>query len=297
MDYNDFNNYVLNHLEKYKRDVLRIEKKGVYKYKGEVIRKGHILPLDSSLSAIEAKKQVVKEFNQLNCIKEQPFLIEGNLHRYAHHLNSSQLMCYNFFRPYIKEKGGIYSPTQDLVNLLCLHNIKFCLSDNAKCQFEYVNQESEWTDENTNFDFYIESGGKRIYFEIKYTEKSFGNCKNDKYHKDKFEGKYKDFKDGYKEKIKNCPAIKEEKRNIEFNGDFCKNYQLLRNVIRVTTPEIFSVFVFDERNDNISTHFESFMNNYISEDYKNNVIAITWQELVENLKSCHREQFCEKYLN
>ena len=143
MTYNQFREHVLKHLEDYKRKILGIEENGTYRE----ISKGHILPLDCSLSSIKAKEQVVKESNQLKCIKEQPFLIAGHLHRYAHHLNSSQLMCYNFFRPYIKRTKERYCPTPKLVKLLCDNGIKICLDDNAKCQFEYVNQEQEWEDE------------------------------------------------------------------------------------------------------------------------------------------------------
>ena len=95
----------------------------------------------------------------------------------------------------------------------------------------------------------------------------------------------------------NCPAIKEGMRNkIEFDEDFRQNYQLFRNVLRVTNSETYSVFIYDERNNSIVTQFKEFEKNYISDKYKKNVIAITWQELVKSLESCHREQFCKKYL-
>lgn len=294
MTYSFFLESVLEHLEKYKREVLKIEDKGTYKYQGKDIPKGHILPLTPP----KTKEQIVKEFNQLECIKNQPFLIAGHLHRYAHHLNSSQIMCYNFFRPYIKGTIDKYFPTKDLVKLLHDNGINICLCDGAKCKFEYVNLEPEWEDEGTNFDFFLESGEKKIYFEIKYTEQGFGGCKNDEKHKNKFEGNYMNFKGGYKEKIEECHAIKEGmKHEIKFDEDFRKNYQLFRNVIRVINKKTYSVFIYDERNEIILTQFKNFRDNYISDEYKENVIAITWQELAnKDLKSDHREQFCKKYL-
>ena len=293
MTYIKFKEHVLDHLEKYKRAVLGVKEKGTYRYKGMDIPEGHILPLDSSLDPSKTKERVVVEFNQLESIKEEPFLIAGHLHRYAHHLNSSQLMCYNFFRPYIE----VDKPNQELINLLVSHEIEISLCADAKCQFEYVNQEPEWRDEGTNFDFYLESGKKKIYFEIKYTETDFGSCENDVKHKNKFDGRYMRFKGGYKEKIEDCPAIKEEMRNkIKFDKDFRKNYQLFRNVIRVINLNTYSVFIYDERNNSIVTQFEKFREDYISKEYKKNVIGFTWQELTKDLKSCHREQFCKKYL-
>ncbi len=293
MTYNQFMEHVLKHLEDYKRDVLGIEVKGIYKYQGMEIPKGYILPLDK-----QAKKQAVEEFNQLECIKEKPFLIAEHLHRYAHHLNSSQLMCYNFFRPYIERpRDAGDKPNQDLIDLLVSHDVNISLCDNAKCQFEYVNDEPEWRDEGTNFDFYIESGKTKIYFEIKYTEQGFGGCEKDVNHENKFEGNYKGFKGGYKEKIVNCPAIKEDmKHGIKFDDDFRKNYQLFRNVIRVINKKTYAVFIYDARNYSIVTQFENFRDSYISDEYKKNVIAITWQKLVENLESCHIKQFRKKYL-
>ena len=67
------------------------------------------------------------------------------------HLNASQAMCINFFYPLI-EKGVAGK---------------------------------------TNFDFYMKLGFEvNIYFEIKYTETSFGNAKHDSKYKNKFYSTY-----------------------------------------------------------------------------------------------------------
>lgn len=293
MTYNKFMERVLTHLEKYKWETLGIKQDGTYKYQGEYIPKGHILPINIGKS----KKDIVKENNVLAYVKKRckDFIIKDqDLHRFSHHLNSSQMMCYNFFRPYIEADN---SPNRDLINLLVAHGIELSLHDEAKCQFEYVNQEQEWKDEGTNFDFYIGSGKKKIYFEIKYTEKDFGGCKDDEYHKNKFEGSYKGFKGGYKKKIMNCPAIKDNIRSkIEFDEMFRKNYQLFRNVIRVTNIETYSVFIYDERNNSIVNQFVNFWENYIADDYKNKVRGITWQDLVKDMESNHGNEFVQKYL-
>lgn len=290
MSYEDYLINVKDHLRCYKCKKLGIEENGIFKYRGENVPETHILPLGEGK---EAKRLAVEEYNQLECVKNYSFLIAKDLHRYSHHLNSSQLMCYNFFRPLVED-----DKKQQLIDILRDLKLDIDKSDKVRCVFEYVSRESEWTDEGTNFDFYLESGNTKVYFEIKYTEQGFGPCKNDGSHRNKFEGNYKSFKGGYKKKIEECPAIKEKIRNnIKFDEDFCKNYQLIRNVIRVTDLKKYSLFVYDERNERIKKQFKTFKNTFISEEYKDNVIGLTWQELVKYLDSQHRKEFEEKYLN
>lgn len=228
----------------------------------------------------------MKEYNVLKCLKGVDFLIEKDLHRYAHHLNSSQLMCYNFFRPYIIKEGSKTSPNDALIDLLSNY-IAINQSDDAECHFEYV-QGGEYEGEDTNFDFYLKSDETEVFFEIKYTEAGFGKCEKDDRHKDKFERIYNGL-------IKKCPAIKD---SITFNDEFCKNYQLFRNSIRATGKNKYVIFIYDENNQYCKDQLDEFLKKYITDDYKNmNIIGITWQDLAHKLKSPHREEFIDKYLS
>lgn len=284
MSYKDFRDKVLDKLEKYKNDVLGIKEKGIFRYKGEDKPEGHILPTCQG----ESKKSMAKKYNVLNCLKDEEFLInENDLHRYAHHLNSSQLMCYNFFRPYIEVEEDKIRPNKILIDLLRKYNIAINQYDDAICQFEYVQQDSEYNGEGTNFDFYLKSGETEVFFEIKFTEAGFGKCDCDEKHKNKFGTIYKTL-------IKGCPAIK---KPITYGKEFCRNYQLFRNSIRTKDNNKYVIFIYDENNSYCKKQLQEFFDNYIKDEYKNNIIGITWQNIVEKSESPYKDEFIEKYLS
>ena len=229
---------------------------------------------------------IVKEYNVLKCLKNEDFLIEKELHRYAHHLNSSQLMCYNFFRPYIEVEGDKLRPNNALIDLLRKY-IAINQYDDALCQFEYVQQDCEYKGENTNFDFYLKSGDTEVFFEIKYTETEFGKCDNDQKHEEKFNTIYNRL-------IMGCPAIK---KPITYNKEFCKSYQLLRNSIRAKDKNKYIIFIYDGNNSYCKKQLNEFIDNYIKDEYKNNIKGITWQDIVEKSESPCKDEFIKKYLS
>ena len=141
-------------------------------------------------------------------------------HMYAHHLNSSQMMCMNFFYPLMIEDR------LDIILKAINSKIKW---GKPVALFEFnspmeVGKAAELNKEKlfgepTNFDFFITtSNGYRVYFEIKYTEAEFGapEKKNNSYpqkYYDKFEV-YKSlipscFKDEYKANADENPIISE----------------------------------------------------------------------------------------
>ena len=77
----------------------------------------------------EQKKEVIKK-NLLKGVKADML---SKPHTDAHHLNSSQILCYNFFRPLIDKNGGA---TQELVDRLSEQGIP--IEKGAKCTFEYT---------------------------------------------------------------------------------------------------------------------------------------------------------------
>lgn len=283
MSYKTFKENVLCRLGKYKYEELKIKENGIFRYKKENKPYLHILPINKGKS----KTDVVKEYNVLSCLKDEEFLInENDLHRYAHHLNSSQLMCYNFFRPYIEVEGDKLRPNNALIDLLRKY-IAINQYDDAICQFEYVQQDSEYNGEGTNFDFYLKSGETEVFFEIKFTEAGFGKCDCDEKHKNKFGTIYKTL-------IKGCPAIK---KPITYGKEFCRNYQLFRNSIRTKDNNKYVIFIYDENNSYCKKQLQEFFDNYIKDEYKNNIIGITWQNIVEKSESPYKDEFIKKYLS
>jgi hypothetical protein len=98
------------------------------------------------------------------------------------HLNSSQIMCFNFFYPLMKEG--------ELDQLAKIIKVNESVS---KAEFELVPE----VNEGTNIDFMLEfKSGRRALFEIKYSESSFGSRNFSKLKlmdQDKYEKKYVEY--------------------------------------------------------------------------------------------------------
>lgn len=280
---------IKDHLTEYKKNTFPELPDGVFKKKSKTPYP-YILPLK------DGKIDAVKQYNTLKCIADtKTFLLTSEqLHIYAHHLNSSQMMCYNFFRPFISEDG---TPTRELFSILQTVGIPVSFSDNARCFFEYEQEEREWQGERTNnskgtnFDFYLRSGDVEIFFEIKYTEDGFGKFSKDKNELLRHQNKFDSF---YSDKLANCPALK---KKVEYGEEFRINYQLLRNTIRATSRNKYVVFVYDANNPHTYRQLNQFLSEYIAYEYKNNVIALEWQKLVIASHPNQIFEFWNKYLN
>lgn len=281
--------HIKDHLTEYKKNTFPELPDGVFKKKSKTPYP-YILPLK------DGKIDAVKQYNTLKCIADtKTFLLTSEqLHIYAHHLNSSQMMCYNFFRPFISEDG---TPTRELFSILQTVGIPVSFSDNARCFFEYEQEEREWQGERTNnskgtnFDFYLRSGDVEIFFEIKYTEDGFGKFSKDKNELLRHQNKFDSF---YSDKLANCPALK---KKVEYGEEFRINYQLLRNTIRATSRNKYVVFVYDANNPHTYRQLNQFLSEYIAYEYKNNVIALEWQKLVIASHPNQIFEFWNKYLN
>lgn len=121
---------------------------------------GHILDIS---------KSEIEEYNFLSDMKFD-LLPEEKIHMYAHHLNSSQVLCYNYFRPILNDDR---TPKQELIDILKDKHI--AISKNAICTFEYKSPNYE--EQGTVFDFHIKDEDVEIFFEIKYTEDGFSSVK------------------------------------------------------------------------------------------------------------------------
>lgn len=225
MSYSNFYTKVKESLATYKTQVLGIQEDGYWRGKPY----GHILP-----------QQFIKS-NFLEGIPLPPK--ELKLHTDAHHLNSSQVLCYNFFRPY--SKGNDYLiPKESLFILLNHFGINIEYEVNAFCEFEHE-QEGDWKGEGTNFDFYLKSGIKECFFEIKYTEPEFGHFQLEKAsntRKNKITSLYYP-------KIQSCPVFNDFLRcNISDLHLLGENYQIIRNIIRVQDKNCYVIFITDDNN-------------------------------------------------
>ncbi len=274
----NFDEQVKKHMEEYKEKVLGITEKGVYVHKGELHKYGHILPKDKKWkNIIPYKAYDIRDYN---------IITESKLHKYFHHLNSSQAICLNFFYPLVIEKR--------------LDLILNKLSIDGDVDYNNVKFEKESDVDNgygrpTNFDFYIPTtDNKKIYFEIKYTESEFGKAKNDAEHQNKYN-------DLYKQLLYNNKAI-----NNKYNDQdkFFENYQILRNLVHINQDSTV-VFIYPEKNINIRKAAEKAKNKMIASNWQDHFISVTWEDIVQaleskitdkDLKEYYSIKFTEKYL-
>lgn len=235
----------------------------------------HILPKDKrELNLLPKYRDYLSDYMKTND-KLKP-------HIYFHHLNSSQAMCLNFFYPLMKEK--------ELEIILNAIGFK-----NERVNYDSVCFEKksiiEKTYRATFFDFYMETTlGKKIYFEIKYTEQQFGKAKSDKLHSNKFDNVYKN----------NLGSISNRYSNKK---DFLENYQIMRNLICISENS-YVVFIYPNGNRKIKTQAEFAKNNFLKNNYDNNLINLTWENLIlkteketqNNNINTQLKDFKEKYM-
>jgi hypothetical protein len=196
-----FEGAVKRHLAAYKQKKLSVTEDGVFLFRNRRYILPHILPTGC------------KKLNILPSVRDEFWSWHGrarplvHLHRYFHHLNSSQALCFNLFFPFLQ----MGPPSIDL-----LSGLLGCAEERVRhAAFEFV----PVPEEGTNFDFMLElESGRRILLEIKYTESGFGAAKDDDEHNLKFRSIYSTrlaerFTDAYQEK-----------------GQFFKNYQIQRNL-------------------------------------------------------------------
>lgn len=238
----NFDNESRKTLEKYNRFVLKNNRTG--EYRGHSY--SHVLPNDLRhknflipLNEIKFSGPYLEFLNIDNCpIK---------LHSYGTHLNSSQVLCINFFYEFIKDKNKL----QKLVDYFNIGKQKV----ESAC-FEYgLCDESE-------IDFCILlNNKKRLYCEIKYKE-TFGGVldkKNPKY------------------PIKKKVFYKDA--DISFDH-FCDDYQFIRNVCAAKRDDSWAIFIFPKRNELALEHYNECVNHLKNRrDFK--FKAIYWEDLIK----------------
>lgn len=256
-----------------KRDYAEGRKKHLAKYAIEKDLKCGGLwqgkPYSHILFVEDAKQKM--DIVKMNLLKGVESDLLKSPHTYAHHLNSSQILCYNFFRPYIDENGGA---SQILVDLLLNQGIS--IEQGAKCTFEYTDNLDKMEkkgDKPTEFDFHIIGSDVEVFFEIKYTENSFGDAKKDDNHKEKYELVYKPL-------LEKAPCLN---HTPEFK-EFAKFYQLYRNAIRITDKNKHLILLYPKNNTTVNKEATTFLENKIREEYRGNIHILHWEDIVKEGK-------------
>lgn len=236
---------VYDHLEKYKKETLKIPENGVFKG----IEYGHILP---------------KENGPLNYIwveKKMNYNLKIKQHMYWYHLNSSQTMCINFFLPLIlKEK-------KDYLSLF----FEKVLGINKKIKHSEFEKELEKG--STNFDFYAEdSDGRHYYFEIKYTEYDVSK----KTSTEKVKETYEKF---YQNDVKSNPTFSKVDEDMFMN----KHYQAYRNMVKAKGDD-YSIFITMDGNEGVDKEIDKALADLDlnrENAREKNIILLHWGEVVK----------------
>lgn len=266
MKYQEFKKKVIDNLEKYKLETLGCEEKGIHENK----EYGHILP---------------KKLKSLNFIKGVTPPKDIHYHIYAHHLNSSQSMCINFFQPIMK-------------NNLLLSLLRETIDIDIPKEATIIKSNLEYKDPNgkddTKFDFYLElSTGEKIYFEVKYTENGFGKVSKS--------NETNVFPQKYEEKYTNVyKAQLEESLHLKglSKDELYKHYQINRDISYIKSLKEYVVFLYPFDN-------ESLVNELKEVPQYGNTYSLDWGVLaskaLEESKDTelHRvyKEFYDKYLS
>jgi len=202
----NYQDRLLVHLAAYKRDMLGVSEPGIFRYRGRDVPKDHILPVaEKWLNILEPKRQLVREYLDQNQAVE--------LHRYFHHLNSSQAFAFNLFIPFFE--GGDDAAQMLLSALGQESGLISWEAESVPDAAEQTNLDAEW----------CTADGQRTICEVKLSEREFGTATDDDAHRAKLSELYEPALRGHV-----SPELLEPVA-------FFAAYQILRNVWHMLKAE------------------------------------------------------------
>lgn len=238
-------------------------------------------------------RDISDNFIDGNVIKNS--VIKGNIsgsrkdlkyHKDAAHLNSSQVMCINFFKKFFEKEDW----EKYLLNTLKNVGVPLNQSQIVGAIFEFEPCQKE----RTNFDFYIElDDGRHISIEVKYTETEFGGVSLDKNDPDKYARKWVET---YKNMVNESPYLFGITEN-----DFYANYQINRNIVYAKKNDIVLFLTPLENDSKKLCAGRMYIDGFINENIRN----IYWTELTDVLMELIQDEpklfdyyrkFREKYI-
>lgn len=269
-----FRNYAYEHLAQYKVAVLGVQENGLFHYGGRDIPKSHILPIAHRYMNVLERYRAKFWLSKYAKVK---------LHRYFHHLNSSQALCINLFYPLIAEsKLGFF-----LQFLGIAPEVDLCALFEKESAIEV-------TARRTSFDFSVLlATGINIFVEVKYTEDGFGRAKNDNEHRVKFRETYLPL---VKKSLFLVHACKEE-------VFFLSHYQVLRYLLHLSATN-HVVFLFPFANTIVAEKAIYVRDQLLTDAGRSRFSIVFLEEFVSYLEDkCkggpldgYYQAFCAKYL-
>lgn len=187
------------HLVRYKHTVMGVHEPGVFRYGNRDLLKEHILPRErGEENLLSPARAALTEYQRTR----GPL----TLHRYFHHLNSSQAFALNLFLPFFSGSATAQDALLRAVG---------CQTGLDSWELEAIPDE----DERTNLDArWTLRDGTEVICEVKLSEAEFGRAINDDEHRSKLRNTY-------------APRLvgKVAPKWLEVPG-FFEVYQILRNV-------------------------------------------------------------------
>lgn len=260
------------HLATYKTARLGVRESGIFMHNGNEVRHGHILPRELRwLNILEPFRAEVRQYVEARD--------EQKLHKYFHHLNSSQAFALNLFFPFFA-----------FGHSACLLRAMGLQGEAATWHPEYVVA----PDEGTNVDVsWRGTDGNWAYCEVKLSEAAFGGAKDDKRHQEKLETIYRPVLSAY------CPE------DLLKPPAFFANYQVFRNLwLAARDPGASVVFLLPRHNAALWGRLQA-VTTAVSAELAKRVHVVATEDVLVALASArttpprlawYAEQLAEKYL-
>jgi hypothetical protein len=211
---------------------------------------GHILPRELRwLNIPEPFRSEIRSY----VIREKRI----ELHKYFHHLNSSQAFALSLFYPYLTHAK------RDLASALGVAPIE-------RWSFEEIPD----PDEGTNVDVFLAAEGDApIYCEVKLSETGFGKARPDERHRKKVDSIYRPRLAG---KVDPALLISEA---------FCASYQILRNLwLAADEPRALVVFLMPKENEVLSSELDQVLR-LVSSDIKARSRVVYVEDVLKRLEA------------
>ncbi len=262
------------HFGDYKCQGLGISEPGEFQHRGKILKKHHILPRE------HAQLNILEPYRAAFFSSEYS---KFELHRYFHHLNSSQALCINLFYPLIAENrlGAL------------LKGIDIETGEGWIAAFEEPSS-VETARHPTNFDLHLHHADVGdIYFELKYTELEYGKAPVDAEHQKKFRSVWLPMI-----QASTCLTPRCQEETV-----FLENYQLLRLFSHLSeTTHV--VLVLPAANRDIAIAARKACDMLLTEEGRSRVSIVYLEDLVGDLaRECagsplsdYYDQFKSKYL-
>jgi len=258
----NFQKNVIDHLTTYKKVNPTLSKLKDGTFRNGAKKYPHILELkdieNNFIDPTIISNVVAIQTNNNLVVVKQNVNQSIHLHQFAHHLNSSQIMCINFFAPFFAQQQA-----HILLKVLGLTNPSVGISE---FEFEHIENGKE----KTNFDFYFKTkDGQKIFFEIKYTEQEFSRST-------------KANNDSKKRRWENLYSLVAGK-NQHFNGlledVFYSDYQIFRDLFYANPPSDFVLFIVPRANVALVDQLNK---RNISVVLSNNAKVLLWEDIVSD---------------